>query len=220
MQRAVVFLTNLKVSGAELWPVKCWRVQTREINNYLNGIEWGTAQLISSLRLLSVSFWGANLLLKRKWGEEKPHDRITEGYVLAVFMTLATTLWLSTPAATWMVYFVFYFLAELMVIIAASVLLRKLPSAKPPISIERSLILLVINAAEITVGFAVLYRVLLPADRSVALLYAVSVFATIGAPANIDAIVIAQFACNFIFLTVFIATYVTSLGSLTKLERR
>jgi hypothetical protein len=204
---------------AGLWPVRHWLLQKREIDENLNGIEWLTAHVLSTLRLLSVSFLIKNVFLTRDAEGKKTHDVFTEFYVLGVFALLIAILVCSNFTDRWPIVVAIYFLAESIDSLAVGVMLKKLPSSQSPISIERSLILLLVNAAEITVGFSVIYRVLLPVEPDLALFYAVSVFATIGAPPGGHGIVVAQVACNFVFLAVFVATYVSSLGSLKTIDK-
>jgi hypothetical protein len=191
--------------------IERWRITRNEINTTVNGLEWVVLHCISSLRLLSASFW-----LPQPWLKiTDKRDPFTEAYVLFVFLILSVILFCSERIAIWQLIIVTYILCELLVTLSAILLLRKLPSAGPLVSIERSLILLLVNAAEITVAFAIFYRHLLSLSPIEALFGSVKVFATIGTPEINNEewkhVFIAQVACNFLFLAVFVTAYVGNL---------
>src|SRR5260370_34314028 len=80
----------------------------------------------------------------------------------------------------------------------------------PTSSVERSLLIFVINAAEIVVAFSILYRYWFVIDRIPALFYALLVFGTLGHPVETNGrdafegalLVGAQIAVDVTFLAI------------------
>jgi hypothetical protein len=207
-------------------PVLSWvNVLKKILASKIYGIEFLGSFIVASLRILSLSFWIVTYAFSGATPKQDAQkDAVTELYVIgALIILLALLFWpnhyyLSPAIAV-------YILAESFVSIFFIVLLAKPepkgpPVALSPISTERSLLLFLINAAQITVAFAIFYRAIFENDPEAALLQSVLVFATIATPVLSPGagmyIVICHIACNFVFLAIFLSACV---GKLKAFER-
>jgi hypothetical protein len=189
--------------------------------------------LVHLLRLTIVSEW-IRFWFEPKW-HEKPsvatrwwRDRVVEFYIVAELALLVGLLCVPehiSVVACWIAVYVMYCLY---VNLFNIVFVGKLIDIQPPtLSIERSLLLFVINAAQIVTAFAILYRFHFQFGPGPALFYSLLVFGTIGHPVDTNSptglftgafVVGAQIALNFVFIAIFLSAFVGRLKAFDRMQ--
>lgn len=135
--------------------------------------------------------------------------------MVGVTVGLFLLLWFADRWPTVSFLIAFYFLASVIVYLLNVVLLSKVLG--DILSRERSLILLILNIAQVMVIFAIFYRWKLPnLGFWEALIDAVFVFGTVSLPLEIERgakpFAAFQTAIDFMLLAVFLAHFVGGLG--------
>jgi len=163
------------------------------------------------LRLVSISEWLSFCITGgRENAPDHARDRnFVDCYVVAKTVVVAVLL-LLVPAKhslTWLVQlFVLYLLAEMYLSLLNIVFVGTLKQDRK-ISVGRSLLLLMFNAAQLVLSFAVFYKVSLHKGVRDAVYTSVQVFSTLGAPEHARTLVTLQVALSFIFLTILLAKF-------------
>ncbi len=198
-------------------PCKCrdglarWRDQLNEIKkSETGGIERLFCFALYWLRLVSLSEWISFCIAggrKDKAGQAKD-QMIVDWYV--VLKTFLVALLLIVPvkhSLSWLVQLVvWYLLAEMYLQLLNIVFVGTLKQDRK-ISVGRSLLLLMFNAAQLVLSFALFYRVYLNKGIRDAVYTSVQVFSTLGAPEHARTLVTLQVALGFIFITVLLARF-------------
>src|SRR5262249_32332238 len=142
------------------------------------------------------------------------------GRLLILFLLLVIVplnhLW-----GDWVVSFIaMYVLFELYVVLFQITFLSKFEFVAKPKSVERSLLLFIINVAEVVIAFAIFYRVVYGLRVGKAIENAILVFGTIGFRkdeiVDTSSIVSVQIVLDFLLLAVFLATLVGRVGPFGK----
>jgi hypothetical protein len=168
------------------------------------GLYW--LRLVSLSELFSFCITG---------GRDNPADQVKDRNFIDWYVVLKTVfvgvLLCVVPAKhslTWLVQIgVWYLLAEMYLSLFNIVFVGTLKQDRK-ISIGRSLLLLMFNAAQLVLSFAVFYKVYLHKDVRGAVYTSVEVFSTLGAPPHARTLVTLQVALGFIFLTILLAKFV------------
>src|SRR6185369_4780387 len=185
-------------------PCKCrdglqrWRAQLNGIKeSKTGGIERLFYFALYRLRLISLSEW-ISFCITGGREDDAAHakDRlIVDWYV--VLKTFLVALLLILPAKhslTWLVQLVvWYLLAEMYLSLLNIVFVGTLKQDRK-ISVGRSLLLLMFNAAQLVLSFAVFYRLCLHKGIRDAVYTSVQVFSTLGAPEHARTLVTLQVA--------------------------
>jgi hypothetical protein len=183
----------------------------------VSGLERYTALALRSSMFLSLGYWVTRLF----------SDPIASSAIeLYVLLRLAVLLVVinSAEITIWSVVIASYCGIELYAYLLNIVFTSKYRSSSKIKSVERSLLLFFLNAAEINVWFGVLYRFTMPNLKpQQAFQMALLVFGTLGTPQPetkpefLDLIVIFQIGLDFIFIVILAGSIV---GKLRAFEDR
>ncbi len=185
-------------------------MQLAELKESYTGIEKFFCFVLYFLRLGSISEWLSFCVTGgRKDDDDHATDRlIVDWYVVLKTVLVALLLLVAVGhPLSWLVQaVVWYLLAEMYVSLLNVVFVGSLREDRR-ISVGRSVLLLMFNAAQLVLSFAVLYRVYLSQDVKDALFTSVQVFSTLDAPKNARKLVTLQVGLNFLFLAVLLARF-------------
>ena len=181
----------------------------------LHGIE----RLVGIGVFVLKTFILTELIRLLPWNRKDKRKGLPDLYV--VLVTAFLFILLVLPPSAWSVGFAIYFLASIIVYLLNVVLLSKVFGRV--LSPERSLILLILNVAQVVLIFAIFYRLELREELEGwrdALVDAVLVLGTVAVPFPLKARPIAavQVAIDFMLLAVFLAHFVGGLGRGDALE--
>jgi hypothetical protein len=196
-------------------------------NSETKGLERYSAFALNALYILSLLYW---ITIKvRAENNQSCSERVVEFYVVAKLIIFIVLINLPPPCFSVSVGIAIYLLAELYVAFLNIVFLTKLlPSSAPsasttPPSLERLLILVLLNAAEVTIAFALFYRVTCGLKPLQAIAYSVQVFGTVGTPVKDNEnglyVVAFQIAADFILLGIFLTILIGQLKGFAASER-
>jgi hypothetical protein len=162
------------------------------------------------LRLVSLSEWLSFCITGGRAADHATDRNIVDCYVVTKTVLVAVLL-IIVPAKhsllTWFVQLiVWYLLAEMYLSLLNIVFVGTLKQDRK-ISVGRSLLLLMFNAAQLVLSFAVFYKVSLHKGVRDAVYTSVQVFSTLGAPEHARTLVTLQVALSFIFLTILLAKF-------------
>src|SRR5258708_26299076 len=185
-----------------------WRSKLKEIreSDKLHGIEKPFDWFIFALKIftplqLPQLFWGRS----ERW---RPWctDTFVVGATIVLFYLL---LWVdSWPQLSFLI--AFYLLANIIIILLNILFLTKIVGRVA--SYERTLILFMLNVAQVVLIFAIFYRWERPdLEAKDALVMALLVFGTIGYEQGAKPIAAFQFVIDFMLLAVFLAHFVRRL---------
>jgi len=194
--------------------------------NELSGLERVIAWISYATRILSIPFW---LLIpfevESETASEKNHQWL-EVYLVFEFLILVVVLASATRhpriSSVLEIYFLLHIYFALFDIVFVSKLRRM---QRPVISVERSLFIFIINAAEIVVAFSVFYSIVFCYGFGKAILTSLMVFATVGHPLTDlpgpewgGTLVAAELLCDFVFVAIFLSAFIAGLrpGGRTK----
>ena len=148
----------------------------------IHGLElfWDTALLL--LRFLSVSYWLRSRLPHPHDPRHSLRDNVIDGY--CVFQLLLLLVLLPSGFGTVVNSVITgYVLFEIYLNLLNIVFIGKIRAINaPPASVERSILLLLLNVLEVVIAFAVLYRDWLKLSTVEAFFKATLVLGTIGYP--------------------------------------
>jgi len=94
---------------------------------------------------------------------------------------------------------------------------------QPPLSIERSILLLMVNVVEIALAFGILYRDWLGLSTLKGVFKAILVFGTVGYPqssGNLVLLVALQIVLDVLLLVIIVSSFVGQLGLFSNGKRR
>ena len=172
--------------------LKRWRKGLNELRESdKGGLERLFYFILYRLRLVSLSEW---ISFCTTGGREDHADHATDRNIIDRYVVsktfLVALLLLFVPAKhslTWLVQLiVWYLLAEMYLSLLNIVFVGTLKQDRK-ISVGRSLLLLMSNAAQLVLSFAVFYKVCLHKGLKDAVYTSVKVFSTLGAPQNMHA---------------------------------
>jgi hypothetical protein len=186
------------------------------------GIERPLALMAYGSRMANLAFWlTVPFEVESETADRKGHQFI-EPYLIVELAILWATLkylawphpWLSSAIAIYALLHIYFALFDI-------VFVGKLIHMRAIISVERSLLLFAVNAAEIVIGFAIFYRVALWYEPIPAIIASLLVFGTVGHPldsnlrfANQDwagIIVGIQLCSDFLFIAIFLSAFLGGL---------
>jgi hypothetical protein len=189
-----------------------WRKGLNELRESdKGGLERVFYFILYGLRLVSLSEWISFCITGgREDDADHAKDRlIVDWYVVLKTLLIAVLLYFvpAKHSLTWLVQLiVWYLLAEMYLSLLNIVFVGTLKQDRK-ISVGRSLLLLMFNAAQLVLSFAVFYKVFFHKGVRDAVYTSVKVFSTLGAPEHARTLVTLQVALGFIFLTVLLAKF-------------
>ena len=174
----------------------------------VRGIERTFDLIICALKIATLSqiiqfFWG-----RRDQGP----THFVDMYVLVATILLGGLLWVSDVVPWLSAVVAGYILVSTIIVLLNVLFLSKLSFIGPVASNERTLLLFMLNVAQVVLAFAIFYRLTLHIPARHALFEAVGVFGTISYPKGANAIVGLQIVIDFMLLAVFLAFFVGRLG--------
>ena len=195
--------------------LKRWSSRLQEIwaDPKLAGIEKWARRFVYFSRILWISEHLLFFVIGAKTSKEQYRRDlwITDLYVVGKTVVVALLAWLPESLLTAGAWIVSYLLAETYLALLNVVFVRTLPDERP-ISITRSLLLLMLNAFQITLTFALYYRIVLSLDPGAAIASSFQVFGTVGHPVNKSGagsyVVALQIALDFVFIAILLASFV------------
>jgi hypothetical protein len=195
--------------------LKRWSRTFQEIwvDSKVAGIEKWARRFLYFLRILSISEHLSFFIIGTNYSR-KEYRRdlwITDLYVVGKTIFVALLAFLPERLLAAGAWIVSYLLAEMYLALLNVVFVRTLPNERP-ISIPRSLLLLILNAFQIIVTFALYYRIVLSLDPGAAIASSFQVFGTVGHPARDSGhgsyLVALQIALDFVFIAILLASFV------------
>jgi hypothetical protein len=165
------------------------------------------ALMIVTLSQIIQFFWG-----RRGQGP----SYFVDVYVLAAIIVLGCLLWVSDGVPWVSAGVAGYLLGSTIIVLFNVLFLTKLSFIGPVASNERTLLLFILNVAQVVLAFAIFYRLKLHIPASDALFNTLLVFGTVGYPLEAEAIVGLQIAIDFLLLALFLAFFVGRLGAQQK----
>ncbi|MDB6166802.1 MAG: hypothetical protein JWQ83_1942, partial [Lacunisphaera sp.] len=190
--------------------------QTRDADT-VAGLERIVCVSLVLLRIISLTYWLLSLMRDPLDGSPRtPRARFIEVYVFVQLAFLAflwrmpgQLLWVAWPFAAYLLFLLFLSLLNI-------VFLAKIPKVNgPPVSAERSLLLLGVNAIQVVLCFAIFYREIYGFAPGLALNNAVLVLGTVGHPMLNNGkggyVVALQVLLDLALLVLFIASLTGSL---------
>jgi hypothetical protein len=167
--------------------LKRWSRTLQEIlvDSKVAGIEKWVRRCLYFSRILSISEHLSFFIIGAKYSrrEYRRDLWITDLYVLGKTIVVALLVFLPERLLAAGAWIVSYLLTEMYLALLNVVFVRTLPDQRP-ISIPRSLLLLILNAFQIIATFALYYRIVLSLDPGAAIASSFQVFGTVGHPVN------------------------------------
>lgn len=192
-----------------------WRATLRKLarDPKCLGIEKWVYLSAYTLKITSIVEWS---LFCATGGSRDPEDGrrnvlIVDWCVIGKTIVVAALVWVPQEYLFFAAIVAGYLLFEMFVALFNVVLLAKKLDGRP-ISIERSLILLTLNAAQLIFSFAIFYQAALLVDPWRAVVFSFDVFGTVSRPASADYPgsdwwVILQIVLDFLFLAIVVANF-------------
>jgi hypothetical protein len=189
------------------------------------GIEkWARLSLYFS-RILSISEHLSFFIIGAKYSREQYRRDLwlTDSYVLGKTIVVGLLAFLPASLLPVGAAIATYFLAEMYSALLNVVFVSTLPDERP-VSLPRSLLLLILNAFQLIVTFGLYYRLVLGLDPGTAIASSFLVFGTVGYPANESGdgryLVALQIGLDFIFVAILLARFVGEAVNPSAEERR
>lgn len=182
----------------------------------VNGIERLFVSSILLLRVASSSYWLRDCLPSargdRRWVRDNAIDLYCVAQALVLLVLLAA--WAQSLFA---VLIAAYILFDLFLVLANVIFVGKFPELQAqPASVERSIILLLLNLIDVVLAFAIFYRYTLGLGTSSAVFQAALVLGTIGYPpglqGNAQLLVVCQVGFDLILTVLLLSSFVGQLG--------
>jgi hypothetical protein len=179
------------------------------------GIEGIFGAIIYCLKYLFPAEW-ILILLSRDRSHPFRYRAIDLYVIGTTVLSMGFLYWDYAPLPSALV--ASYFLVGTIVNMANVVFLTKLFG--PPISNERTLLLFILNVAQLVVTYAIWYRFMLGLQADKAFFNAMLVFGTIGYPQGADLIVGFQIGTDFFLLAIFLAFILSNVSPSARVRRR
>jgi len=182
----------------------------------VHGLELLFDTLLLVLRYLSISYW-----LKRFFpGPDDPKHTVGDNAIDVYCVVQLLALLILLPFGLGPVadsFIASYILFDIYLNLFNIVFIGKMRAINaPPVSIERSILLLFMNVLEVVLAFAIFYRDWLKLSTMDAIFNAVLVLGTIGYPAAADGqfalLVSFQVLLDFILIVLVISSFVGHVG--------
>jgi hypothetical protein len=187
-----------------------WKVED------IHGIEFVFDPILLGLRFLSISYW-LRIKLARP-GSPNLHWRNNIIDIYCIIQLTLLLLLLVYPLGIIINSLIGgYILFEIYLNLFNIVFIGKIRTINaPPSSIERSILLLILNIIDVVLAFSVFYQDWLDLSRLDAVFQAVLVFGTIGYPSscsgNYTFIVPLQIFLDLILIVLFISSFIGRIG--------
>jgi hypothetical protein len=175
-----------------------WRGNLTRVWKETSGIERWVGTLLYVLTLASPPNW-VHILFRQK------DPGITDAYVFGVLVFSVVTYFLASNV--WCAGFSTFFSASTVIVLLNVVLLQRVFGAVS--SPERSLLLFICNATQITFMFAIWYNLCGVRDP---LLKSILTFATISYVDEMKPVAMAQIALDFLMLAIFLSHLIGRVG--------
>jgi hypothetical protein len=201
---------------ADFWEMLAYIAKTRELTGAERSIAWS----VYYSRIFSIAFW---LLIpfevESKSASTRRHE-IIECYLFCELAILFGLFCLAGAIPVVSSYLAGYFLAHVFLALLDIIFVGRLEKMRQVISVERSLLLFVVNAAEIVVAFSIFYRAILCYPPFAALITALLVFGTVVPLESnlrnadqqlVNFIVGGEICCDFLFIAVFLGAFIGGL---------
>jgi hypothetical protein len=208
-------------------PCKCgvgfnrWRAGLKEITQGTAGIEKINCLVLYVLRLVSISEWISFCITGgRKDDASHETDRRIIDYYVFLKTFLVGLLFFIVPnwLPWWFEFFGWYLLAEMYVSLLNVVFVGTLKRDRG-IRIGRSLLLLMFNASQLVLSFALFYRVHADLTWTTAFKNSIHVFSTLRLPEQAPKLETAQIVLNFVFIAILLARFLGMPSSDTTSEK-
>jgi len=199
-------------------PCKCregltrWQANLKQIEQLdIGGLEKGFCHALYRLRLASILEWLSLCIVGGRGDDDhaahKTDRLIVDFYVVGKTLLVALLMLLPTKFLAWYVQlFVWYLLAEMYVALLNVVIIGTLNTERK-ISVGRSLLLLMFNAIQLVLSFALFYRAHAGVGPWQAFVNSVHVFSTLALPDKAEKLETTQIILNFIFLAIILARF-------------
>jgi hypothetical protein len=167
-------------------------------------------------RPISLAYWLTSPI-PNVGGSRRHRDGRVEVYVLA-WLVLLGLLWAFTPGSwVWLAaVLAWYLLWEMFHSLFSITFLGKLREVnEPPSSVERSLILLLVNAAQLLLAFALLYRHEFGFTAAESLGWSALVLGTVSYPSETGTtspVVVIQICLDLLFIALFFGSFAGQMG--------
>jgi hypothetical protein len=185
------------------WGGREWCDDLKKVWKNTSGIEWVVGIVVFVLKLFSPPTW-----VHIRFSLKDP--RVTDAYVVGT-LVISVGIYFLVPKNGWWWWsagFSTYFSASTVIVLLNVVLLSRVFGEV--ISPERSLLLFICNAAQVTFMFATWYKLGgIPDDP---LLKSILTFATIDHVKEMPCVAMAQIATNFLLLAIFLSHLIGRVG--------
>jgi hypothetical protein len=181
----------------------------------VHGLELIFDTVLLALRYLSVSYWLRTVLPSPRHPRRTIRDNTIDVYCIIQVVALAILL-VGTFGPIVDSVIAGYILFETYLNLLNIVFIGKFPEINaPPASVERSILLLMVNVVEVVLAFGVLYRDWLGLSRVQGIFNAILVLGTIGYPqvhGRLVLLVALQVFLDVLLLVLVLSSFVGQLG--------
>jgi hypothetical protein len=197
-----------------------WNTMWKDIQTFwkknIHGVELVFDLILLGLRILSISYWLRTILPTPESPNHKLRDNVIDIYCIFQLAVLLILLVYSF-GVFWNSIIGGYILFEIYLNLFNIVFIGK---NAPPSSVERSILLLILNVIDVVLAFSVFYRDRLDLSRFDAVFQAVLVLGTVGYPyscsGNHASIVILQIFLDFVLIVLFVSSFIGRIGLFEK----
>lgn len=185
-------------------------------NREVHGLELLVATVLLALRYLSISYWLRRVLPEPGHSRRPFRDNVVDAYsvlqLIALLVLLANPFGRIVNAAV-----AAYIVFEIYLVMLNIIFIGKFRDINsPPASVERSILLLGLNVAQVVLAFGIAYRDWLGYSTIDGIFRAVLVLGTIGYPDNASGnfvlLVALQILLDLILLVLLISSFVSQIA--------
>ena len=185
----------------------------------IHGIELVFGLVLLGLRFLSLSYWLRPILPTPKSPKHKWRDNVIDIYcIIQLVVLLILLVW--SFGSIWNSVIGTYILFEIYLNLFNIVFIGKIQEINtPPSSVERSLLLLIMNVIDVVLAFSVFYRDWFDLSKLDAFFQAVLVLSTIGYPSStgkLALIVSLQIFLDLVLIVLFVSSFIGQIGLFSK----
>jgi hypothetical protein len=205
---------------------KGWHRMMKYIKSFMrekeiHGIEFAFNFALMILRLSSASYWLRSCLPSPKGSDHKLRDNAVDIYCIFQFFVLLI-LFLNRFSTIFNIIIVIYILFEIYLNLFNIVFIGKIKKINaPPSSVERSILLLMLNVIDVVLAFSILYRDWLDLSKQEAIFQSVLVLGTVGHPSSQSTeiymlLVMLQIFLNILLVLLFLSSFIGQIGLFRK----
>lgn len=185
----------------------------------VHGLELVFDTALLALRYLSLSYWLRRVLPAPDSVQRTSRDNAIDVYSIVQLVILSLLL-VGAPIASTVI--ASYILFELYLNLLNIVFIGKFPKINaPPASVERSILLFILNIVQVVMVFGIFYRDWLGLTRLEAVFKAVLVFGTVGypEPGNLAPLVALQVFLDVILVLLVLSSFAGQLALFSNSNR-